>query len=53
MAGHVDEADPLAARQRRVGEAEVDGQTAVSFLFEAVGVDAGEQFDSDDLPWST
>ena len=43
VAGHVDEADPCARRQRRVGEAEVDREAAALLLLEAVGVGAGER----------
>ena len=43
VAGHVDEADRGARRQRRVGEAEVDGQAAALLLGEPVGIGAGER----------
>ena len=43
MAGHVDEAEAQRGRERQVREAEVDGDAAPLFLFEAVGVDAGER----------
>ncbi len=42
--GHVDEARALAAaRQRRIGKAEVDGDAARLLLRQAVGVDAGQR----------
>ncbi len=42
VAGHVDDADLLAAGQAQPGEAEVDGHLPLLLLLEAVGVDAGE-----------
>ena len=43
VAGHVDEADRLAGRQRRMGEAEVDGETPALLLGPAVRVGAGQR----------
>jgi hypothetical protein len=40
---HVDEAHALPGGQRRVREAEVDGEAAAAFLLEPVGVGAGER----------
>ena len=45
VAGHVDERDASAGRQRGVGEAEVDGEPAPLLLVEAVGVGAGQRQD--------
>ena len=45
VAGHVDEADLRARRQRREREAEVDGEPARLLLGEPVGVGAGERED--------
>ena len=45
VAGDVDEAEAQGGGELEVGEAEVDGDAAALFLFEAVGVDAGEGFD--------
>ena len=42
MAGHIDEADRLAAAQRRIGKAQVDGEAAALLFSQAVGVHAGE-----------
>ncbi len=43
VTGHVDEAELLTGRQRRVGEAEIDGEPAALLLREAVGVGAGQR----------
>lgn len=40
---HVDEADAFAIAEEGVREAEVDGETAATFLFEAIWVGAGER----------
>ena len=45
MAGHVDDADVRATRQREPREAEVDGHAALALLAKPVGVDAGERAD--------
>jgi hypothetical protein len=45
MAGHVDDADARAAGQVEVGVTEVDGDAAPFFLFQGVGVDAGQGLD--------
>ena len=42
VAGHVDERDPVAGRQLRPCEAEVDGEPASLLLREPIGVDAGQ-----------
>ena len=44
VAGDVDEAEAQSGRELQVGEAEIDGDAAALFFFEAVGVDAGERF---------
>ncbi len=44
VTGNVDEADQLPARQRQIGEPEVDRNAARLLLRQAVGVDAGERF---------
>ena len=41
--GHVDEREPPARRQRRPGEAEVDGEPAPALLRPPVGLHAGER----------
>ena len=43
VAGHVDEAEHAAVRQRQVGVAELDRDAARLLLLQAVGVDAGER----------
>ena len=43
MPWHVDEADAFAIAEEGVREAEVDGETAATFLFEAIWVGAGER----------
>ena len=45
VAGDVDDADSLAARQREPREPEVDRHGPRFFLGQAVGIDAGQRFD--------
>jgi len=45
MAGDVDDAELRAVGQCEVREAQVDGDTALFFFLEPVGVLAGERFD--------
>jgi hypothetical protein len=45
MAGHIHDADLFSVRKREPAEAEVDRHLAFAFLFQAVGVDAGERGD--------
>ena len=45
VTGHVDEADSRAAREGRVGEAEVDRQPAAALFLEPVGVGSRQRFD--------
>ncbi len=45
MAGHVHQTRARAAGQGEIGEAEVDGDPALFFLFEAVGFLPGQSFD--------
>jgi hypothetical protein len=45
MSGHVDDARGSAIRQVEVGETQVDGDAALFFFFEPVGVLAREGFD--------
>jgi hypothetical protein len=47
MAGDVDNADLLAARQLEPGKAEVDGHSPVFLFLETVGVDACEGSNED------
>src|SRR5690349_5268788 len=49
VAGHVDEAESLAAFGRQIGEAELDGDAARLLFLEAVGVDPGQRFDQGGL----
>jgi len=43
VAGHVDEADALAARRIEKGVAQFDADAAFLLLGQAVGIDAGER----------
>ena len=45
VAGHVDDARRSAVGQIEMGETEIDGDAALFFFFEPVGVVAGERFD--------
>ncbi len=45
VAGHVDDTHGSAVRQVEVGETQIDGDAALFFFFEPVGVLAGEGFD--------
>ena len=45
VAGHVDDARRSAVGQIEMGEAEIDGDAALFFFLEPVGVGAGERFD--------
>ena len=45
VSGHVDEADHIAGVGLAVSEAEVDGNAALFFFRQAVGVDARQRFD--------
>src|SRR5262249_27074708 len=53
MAGDVDETQTdfftAGSCELKMGEAEVDGDTAAFFLFQAVGIDAGESLDQGSL----
>ena len=42
MAGHVDNAQPMAALQIKIGKTEFNGDPPLFFLLEPVGVDAGQ-----------
>ena len=50
VAGDVDEADPGPRRQRRVGETQIDRETAPLLLLEAIGIGAGERQHQRRLP---
>ena len=45
MAGHIDEADDLAVRQGRVGEAQIDGHAAPLLVRQPVGIHARQCLD--------
>ncbi len=47
VSGHVDDAYENVGVQRQRREPQLDGDAARFFLFEAVGVAAGEAFDED------
>jgi hypothetical protein len=42
VAGHIDDADAVAAGEVEIGEAQLDGDAALLLLLEPVGVDAGQ-----------
>ncbi len=50
VARHVDEAENLPLRNWQIREAEIDGDPARFFFFQAVTIDPGQGFDQSGLP---